>query len=115
MKVTPEVSDLDFSTAVQFQGFVVPGLITRRASTMVELADGQSFAIAGLLSESVRDSVAKYPVLGDIPILGILFRSSSFRKNENRISHYSHPASGEAARYEKTVAAYGLLHRANRY
>ena len=85
MKVTPEVSDLDYSNAVQFQGFVVPGLLTRRASTMVELADGQSFAIAGLLSESVRDSVAKYPGLGDIPILGMLFRSSAFRKNETEL------------------------------
>jgi pilus assembly protein CpaC len=85
MKVTPEVSDLDFSTAVQFQGFVVPGLITRRASTMIELADGQSFAIAGLLSSSVRDSVSKYPALGDLPILGILFRSSSFLKNETEL------------------------------
>jgi len=85
MQVTPEVSDLDFSTAVQFAGFVVPGLIMRRASTTVELADGQSFAIAGLLNNSVRESVAKYPGLGDIPILGMLFRSSSYRKNETEL------------------------------
>jgi pilus assembly protein CpaC len=82
MRVAPEVSDLDFSTAVQLGGFVVPGLTVRRASTVIELADGQSFAIAGLLRETVREDISKFPVLGDIPILGALFRSTSFQKNE---------------------------------
>jgi pilus assembly protein CpaC len=82
MRVAPEVSDLDFSTAVTLSGFVVPGLTTRRASTVIELADGQSFAIAGLLRESVRESISEFPVLGDIPILGALFRSTSFQKSE---------------------------------
>jgi pilus assembly protein CpaC len=85
MRVAPEVSDLDFSTAVVLQGFVVPGLTTRRASTVIELANGQSFAIAGLLRETVREAVAKFPVLGDIPILGALFRSTSFQKNETEL------------------------------
>ena len=85
IKVTPEVSDLDFSTAVQFSGFVVPGITTRKVSTTVELADGQSFAIAGLLNESVREVVNKYPILGDIPILGNLFRSRSFQKRETEL------------------------------
>jgi pilus assembly protein CpaC len=80
IKVAPEVSELDFSTAVQFQGFVVPGLTTRKAETVIELADGQSFAIAGLLRETVRDVISKFPYLGDIPILGTLFRSRSFQK-----------------------------------
>ena len=85
MVVAPEVSQLDFSNAVQLGGFVVPGLTTRRVSTSVEMADGQSFAIAGLLQENVREVVSKYPILGDIPILGALFRSSNFQKNESEL------------------------------
>jgi pilus assembly protein CpaC len=85
MRVAPEVSDLDFSTAVVLQGFVVPGLTTRRASTVIELADGQSFAIAGLLRETVREAVSKFPILGDVPILGALFRSTAFQKNETEL------------------------------
>jgi len=85
INVVPEISELDFGTAVRIEGFVVPGLSTRRASTVVELADGQSFAIAGLLRETVRDSVAKYPVLGEIPVLGMLFRSRQFQKNETEL------------------------------
>lgn len=85
INVEPEVSELDFATAVQFQGFVIPGLSTRRASTSVELADGQSFAIAGLLKENVREAISKVPLLGDIPILGALFRSQSFLKQETEL------------------------------
>jgi pilus assembly protein CpaC len=85
IRVAPEVSDLDFSTAVILGGFVVPGLTTRRASTVIELANGQSFAIAGLLKETVREGVSKFPILGDIPILGALFRSTSFQKNESEL------------------------------
>jgi pilus assembly protein CpaC len=85
IQVEPEVSELDFSTAVQFSGFVVPGLSTRRAATTIELGDGQSFAIAGLLKETVRDAVQKFPLLGDIPVLGMLFRSKSFQKNETEL------------------------------
>ena len=83
--VTPEVSELDFANGLSIQGFVVPAITTRRASTMVELEDGQSFAIAGLLRESVRETVSKYPVLGDIPILGTLFRSAQYQKNETEL------------------------------
>jgi pilus assembly protein CpaC len=85
IRVAPEVSELDFSIAVVLQGFVVPGLTTRRASTVIELANGQSFAIAGLLRETVRESVSKFPVLGDIPVLGALFRSTAFQKNETEL------------------------------
>jgi pilus assembly protein CpaC len=85
MNVMPEVSELDFSTAVQFEGFVVPGLTTRKASTVIELADGQSFAIAGLLRSVSRDQISKFPLLGDIPILGALFRSRNFQKNESEL------------------------------
>jgi pilus assembly protein CpaC len=85
MQVSPEVSELDFGNAIQVQGFVVPALTTRRASTTIELADGQSFAIAGLLKDDVRTVVSKYPILGEIPILGALFRSTSFQKNETEL------------------------------
>jgi len=85
LKVAPEVSELDFTTAVQFSGFVVPGITARRASTTIELADGQSFAIAGLLRDTVKEQVSKFPLLGDIPILGTLFRSTSFLKNESEL------------------------------
>ncbi len=85
MQVAPEVSELDFSNAIQISGFVIPALTTRRVSTTVELGDGQSFAIAGLLKENVREVVSKFPLLGDIPILGALFRSTSFQKNETEL------------------------------
>ncbi|UCH82435.1 MAG: type II and III secretion system protein family protein [Nitrospiraceae bacterium] len=85
MKVAPEVSELDFSIATEQQGFLIPGLTTRQASTVVELGDGQSFAIAGLLQENVRENITKFPVLGDIPVLGTLFRSSAFQKNESEL------------------------------
>jgi len=85
IKVTPEVSELDFSTAITFGGYVVPGLTTRRASTTVELGDGQSFAIAGLLKETNRDSLSKYPLLGEVPVLGALFRSRGYQKNETEL------------------------------
>ena len=85
MRVAPEVSDLDFTNAVVLSGYVVPGITTRRVSTMIEMADGQSFAIAGLLKENVREIVSKFPLLGDIPVLGALFRSSSFQKNETEL------------------------------
>ena len=85
MVVAPEVSDLDFSNALTASGFVVPSITTRRVSTVIELADGQSFAIAGLLKDDVREIVSKFPLLGEIPILGALFRSSTFRKNETEL------------------------------
>jgi pilus assembly protein CpaC len=85
MVISPEVSELDFSQAVTLQGFIIPSITTRRVSTTVELADGQSFAIAGLLQEELKEDVKKFPVLGDIPILGALFRSSSYAKSETEL------------------------------
>lgn len=85
MEVSPEVSELNFANSINLQGFVIPAISTRRVSTVVELADGQSFAIAGLLSDEYRENVRKYPVLGDIPIIGMLFRSSSFEKSETEL------------------------------
>ena len=85
ISVAPEISELDFSTAQRFGGFVVPGINKRTASTTVELADGQSFAIAGLIKEVVREQISKFPLLGDIPILGALFRSTAFQKEETEL------------------------------
>lgn len=85
LQVAPEVSEPDFTLGISVGGQTTPGFITRRASTAVELGDGQSFAIAGLLDERVRESIKKYPLLGDIPILGALFRSSQFQKDETEL------------------------------
>ncbi|MBW2656025.1 MAG: type II and III secretion system protein family protein [Deltaproteobacteria bacterium] len=85
IKVDTSVSERLPTATLTNQNFVAPGLSTRRTATTIELADGQSFVIAGLLSESITESVKKFPFLGDIPILGILFRSSSFQKNETEL------------------------------
>jgi len=85
MRVSPEVSELDFTNAIVIQGFLIPAISTRRASTVVELRDGQSFAIAGLMRSTVREKLSKFPVLGDVPVLGTLFRSSEFQKNESEL------------------------------
>ncbi len=85
MQVSPSVSELDYTNAVVSSGFVIPALTERDVSTVVELADGQSFAIAGLLSENVTELISKFPVLGDIPVLGALFRSTSFKRNETEL------------------------------
>jgi pilus assembly protein CpaC len=85
VNVAPEVSELDFANALRLQGFTIPAISTRRASTVIELADGQSFAIGGLLRDNVRTSVKQFPLLGDIPVLGALFRSTSFQKNETEL------------------------------
>lgn len=85
LSVHPEVSELDFASAVQFAGATIPGLTSRRASTTVELGDGQSFAIAGLLRDQTRENVDKYPVLGDMPVLGALFRSSEFQQSKTEL------------------------------
>ena len=85
LELEPEVSTLDFVNGVKFDGFLIPGLRTRRAHTGVELRDGQSFALAGLLDNSETKSLSKVPGLGDIPILGNLFRSTQFQKSETEL------------------------------
>jgi pilus assembly protein CpaC len=82
LKVSPEVSALDFANALTVSGFVVPALSTRRVVTEMELGDGQSFAIAGLVDDRLTRSVAKIPWLGDIPILGKLFQSRSINRTK---------------------------------
>ncbi|MCA1563786.1 MAG: hypothetical protein LC804_27250, partial [Acidobacteria bacterium] len=85
IKVRPEVSSLDFANGVSIEGFRVPALSTRRTETEVELRDGQTFAIAGLLNNTVTSSMSKIPGIGDIPILGYLFRSKAHQKNETEL------------------------------
>ena len=85
LELEPEVSTIDFANGVKFDGFLIPALKTRRAKTGVELRDGQSFALAGLLDNSESRTLSKVPVLGDIPVLGSLFRSKSFQKNETEL------------------------------
>ncbi len=87
MKVAPEVSELDFTQGVAFTaaGFLVPGLRVRRLSTHVEVKDGQTFALAGLLSDQHRNIINKFPMLGSIPVLGMLFRSSEFQKEQTEL------------------------------
>ena len=85
LNVAPEVSALDFSNAVSISGFRVPALSTRRTETEVELRDGQTFAIAGLIDNSVTETMSKIPGLGDIPILGLLFKSRAYQKNQTEL------------------------------
>ncbi len=80
LRIAPEVSELDFSTTVQIEGFAVPGLTTRSTETTVELGAGQTIAIAGLLNERVRGLAQRVPGIGDVPVLGALFRSVSYQR-----------------------------------
>jgi pilus assembly protein CpaC len=85
LRVRPEVSALDFNNGVTLQGFRIPALTTRRAETDVELRDGQSFAIAGLLNNIAQDDTAAIPFLGRLPIIGALFRSRAERAERTEL------------------------------
>ncbi len=85
LKLAPEVSNIDEALAVTIGGVSVPGLLIRRAQTTVELRDGQSFAIAGLLQASSTRALDQLPWLATIPVLGALFRSSQFQQNETEL------------------------------
>jgi pilus assembly protein CpaC len=85
MRVRPEVSELSDAGAVKLGGFTVPALTTRRAESTVELGSGQSFMLAGLLRNSNNNSIDKAPFLGDLPIIGALFRSTKFRRQETEL------------------------------
>ena len=81
MHLTQEVSTLDAANGVTFNGFVIPALSTRRAETDVELGEGQSFVVAGLLDNRETDSFSKIPILGSLPIFGALFKSKTVKKS----------------------------------
>lgn len=85
IRVRPEVSELSTQGAVTIEGFTIPALTTRRAETTVELGSGQSFMIAGLMSNNAQNTIDKTPGAGDLPILGNLFRSRSFRRGETEL------------------------------
>ena len=83
--VAPEVSSIDPSASIIINNLRIPGLQTRRAKTVVELRDGESFAMAGLLRRDFQDTVRQFPVLGSIPIIGTLFRSTGFQREETEL------------------------------
>jgi pilus assembly protein CpaC len=85
LELFTEVSDIDPATAVRINDLVIPGLKTRRARTTVELRNGQGFAIAGLLRDDFEDTVRQYPLLGDIPVLGQLFRSNGYQLDQSEL------------------------------
>ncbi|MBN8733743.1 MAG: pilus assembly protein N-terminal domain-containing protein [Acidobacteria bacterium] len=112
LKVTPEVSSLDFSNAVTLQGFLIPAISTRRAETEVILKDGESFAIAGLIDNRVVQTLSRVRGLGDIPIIGNLFRSRSTRKATDELLVVITPRfvkpvpAGEPVKLPDTVEAF---------
>ncbi len=85
LKVSPEVSALDYTNAVKISGYTIPAISTRKADTEVELKDGQSFAISGLLDHRITDDLSKIPGIGDIPILGQLFRSRNLNHSTTEL------------------------------
>jgi pilus assembly protein CpaC len=85
MRVRPEVSELSSQGAITINGFQVPALTVRRAETTVELGSGQSFMIAGLMSNNAQSTIKKLPGAGDLPIVGALFKSTSFRRGETEL------------------------------
>lgn len=80
--VAPEISEPDFTNSVQTQGYTIPGFTTRRVDTVVEIGPGQTFAVGGLLSERLRGTIERVPGLGDVPVLGALFRSVEYQAQE---------------------------------
>ncbi|HTE77630.1 MAG TPA: type II and III secretion system protein family protein [Xanthobacteraceae bacterium] len=82
LSINPEVSELDFTNAVSISGTIIPSVVVRRATTTVELRDGQSFAIAGLLQADNARNISQLPWVGSVPVLGALFRSASYQKRE---------------------------------
>jgi pilus assembly protein CpaC len=85
MRVRPEVSELSSQGAITLNGFQVPALTVRRAETTIELGSGQSFMIAGLLSNSAQNTIERAPGVGDLPVLGALFRSTTFQKGQTEL------------------------------
>jgi len=85
LHVSQEVSELDYANGVILSGFRIPALKTRKAESGLQLADGQTFVLAGLIDNKVLKQVSKIPLLGDIPILGALFRSTRYQNNETEL------------------------------
>ena len=120
LKVAPEVSSLDYSNTVTIAGFILPAISTRRAETEVELKDGQSFGIAGLLDDRTTIQLSKVPGIGDIPILGQLFRSRSTNRYQHRTArtgyaHHCGPSDRTAAqlRSRRLIRRFNILTKEN--
>ncbi|MEO7133432.1 MAG: secretion system protein, partial [Vicinamibacterales bacterium] len=102
MRVRPEVSELSNEGSIKLNGFDVPAITTRRAETTVEIGSGQSFMLAGLLRNTNANNIEKAPFLGDLPILGALFRSTRYRRAETELviivtPYLVRPVSGQMA------------------
>jgi pilus assembly protein CpaC len=85
MVVEPEVSSIDPTASIVVNNLRIPGLQNRRAKTVVELRDGESFAMAGLLRTDFQDTIRQFPILGSIPIIGLLFKSTNFQRDETEL------------------------------
>ncbi len=85
LKVKSEVSAVDNTNSISLNNIIAPAFVTRRADTTVEMADGQSFAIAGLLQDDANNLINQFPILGDVPILGALFRSTDYQRKESEL------------------------------
>jgi pilus assembly protein CpaC len=130
LKVAPEVSEIDESLSARLGNFVVPGLRVRRTDTTVSLGDGETFVISGLMNRNTKSVINKFPVLGDIPILGAFFKSTRFEKDDQELLMIATPhlvrpfAKGaklpalpgaEAAQYAPSALELQWLERGNDY
>ncbi len=112
LKVKPEVSSLDFSNALTISGFTIPALSTRRVESEMDLSDGQSFAIAGLIDNQVTQQMTKMPGIGNIPILGNLFKSRQLQKSDDellivvtpRVVHPLEPANVRLVQFSRSLS-----------
>ena len=110
LKVAPEVSELDYNNGISINGITVPGLNVRRTDTMVELGDGETFVISGLVSNTLKNSVSKVPWIGDVPVIGAFFRNTSVNRSERELimvvtPHLVHPMAKDAPLPELPGAA----------
>ena len=97
LKVRPEVSELDFNNGITMEGFRIPALQIRRAETEVELRDGQSFAVAGLIDNTAQTDKAAIPLLSQVPIIGHLFASKADRQGAHGTAGADYAAPGPTA------------------
>ena len=105
LRLAPSVSELDYANAVVVSGFRIPALTKREARTTIELRDGQSFAIAGLLQSKGLRNIAQLPWIGSVPVLGTLFRSAAFQQNETDLVVIVTPHLVEPAKPSQRLAS----------
>ena len=105
LKVAPEASDLDYSNAIVLNNVQIPSITTRRADTTVELGDGESFVIGGLVSSNIVSNVNKIPLLGDLPIIGSFFRNFDYKRQDKELVIIVTPPGAAAGTQHRTAAA----------